>query len=383
MISPNVRAFILFLLSCVFFGFIRTTKKDPNHPTVISALPEKGPVRREDSLKVYIGKLLFWDPVLSGNKKVACATCHNPANGYTDNLDLSIGVDGEGAGSGRHFIAGNEGRFAKRNSPTLLNVIFNGIDSVGKYDPKTAPMFWDNRAKSLELQAIVPLTNHAEMRGDAYDEKAALDSVVRRIKAIKEYVLLFEKAFGKKEAVSTENIINTLTLFEGTLLANNSPFDRYMRGDETAMSDSQLKGMKIFVTSGCASCHNGPMFSDYKLHVLGVPDNVKLDSTDRGANATYAFRTPSLRNLNYTWPYFHNGTFDRLADAVSFYRDMNLTGQINSHIAHGQIDAHARSLGEFDTRAILNFLEALNDHNFDRKVPSRVPSKLQVGGNIN
>src|SRR4051812_28216123 len=104
----------LLLLSASFFGFMQMNTGDPR-PTIIGALPEKGPVKQEDSLKVSLGRLLFWDPILSGNKKVACASCHSPEHGYTDNLDLSIGINGKGTGFNREFVAGSEAHFAKRN----------------------------------------------------------------------------------------------------------------------------------------------------------------------------------------------------------------------------------------------------------------------------
>jgi cytochrome c peroxidase len=374
---------ILILLSGALFGFIRITIYDQNHPTIIGALPETGPIKLEDSLKVSLGRLLFWDPVLSGNKKVACASCHNPQHGYTDNLDLSIGIDGKGTGFNRQFIAGSESHFAKRNSQTILNSIFNGIDSTGHYDPITAPMFWDNRTKGLELQAIGPLTNHEEMRGNAYEEKAALDSVVQRVKGIKEYIQLFEKAFTKKDAVTAENITKALATFEGTLLANNSPFDKYMRGDETAMTAYQIHGMNVFIRNGCANCHNGPMLSDFKLHVLSVQENQKLGTPDLGANDTYAFRTPSLRNLEFTWPYFHNGTTYDLNTAIDFYRTLSNGATGNPKLNYKQVDPLARAVIPNAIPEIMAFLDALNDPNFDKKVPARVPSKLPVGGDMN
>lgn len=374
---------VLFLLSGFLFGFMQMNMGDPNHPTIIGALPEKGPIKPEDSLKVSLGRLLFWDPVLSGNKKVACASCHSPEHGYTDNLDLSIGVDGKGTGFNRQFIAGSEAHFAKRNSQSILNAIFNGIDTTGHYDPAAAPMFWDNRTKGFELQAIGPLTNHEEMRGNTYEEKAALDSVVQRVKGIKEYIQLFEKAFSRKDAVTAENITKALAFFEGTLLANNSPFDKYMRGDNSAMTEYQIHGMNVFIKNGCAKCHHGPMLSDFKLHVLAVQENEKLDAPDLGANNTYAFRTPSLRNLEFTWPYFHNGTTYDLNTAIDFYRTLSNGATGNPKLTYKQVDPLARSITPNAIPEIMAFLDALNDPNFDKKVPARVPSNLPVGGDMN
>src|SRR6478736_6319858 len=252
---------LLILVSCVSFGFMLSELSDPDYPTVIGALPEKGPVKPEDSLKVSLGRLLFWDPVLSGTKKVACASCHTPEHGYTDNLDLSIGVNGKGTGYNRVVEPGKEAHFAKRNSQTILNVIFNGMDSVGNYNPAKAPMFWDNRVSSLEVQAIFPITNHDEMLGSAYDASVALDTVVNRLNKIKEYVTLFEKAFNQKNAITVENLTKAIATFEGSLLANNSPFDKYMRGDQLAMTEKQIFGMKMFIINGCTNCHKGPMLS--------------------------------------------------------------------------------------------------------------------------
>ncbi|HZX74095.1 MAG TPA: cytochrome c peroxidase [Cyclobacteriaceae bacterium] len=376
---------LLILVSCVSFGFMLSELSDPDYPTVIGALPEKGPVKPEDSLKVSLGRLLFWDPVLSGTKKVACASCHTPEHGYTDNLDLSIGVNGKGTGYNRVVEPGAEAHFAKRNSQTILNVIFNGMDSVGNYNPAKAPMFWDNRVSSLEVQAIFPITNHDEMLGSAYDASVALDTVVNRLNKIKEYVTLFEKAFNQKNAITVENLTKAIATFEGSLLANNSPFDKYMRGDQLAMTEKQIFGMKMFIINGCTNCHKGPMLSDYKLHVLSAPDNRKLKNPegDVGANNAYAFRTPSLRNLNYTWPYFHSGTANYLDDAVRFYNTVAYGRSGNPHVQHEQIALDARHTKNSNVPEITAFLDALSDPNYDKKVPARVPSKLPVGGNMN
>ena len=107
-----------------------------------------------------------------------------------------------------------------------------------------------------------------------------------------------------------------IATFERTLVAANAPFDRYMRGDQNALTEQQKKGMALFISTGCNMCHNGPMFSDYKTHVLGVPDNEKLGYSDKGQNDTYAFQTPTLRNLKFTTPFMHNGKFNTLEEGV-------------------------------------------------------------------
>lgn len=130
--------------------------------------------------KVELGRLLFWDPILSGNQRVACATCHHPDFGYAEDLDLSIGVDGAGLGGDRRFVSPDPIPFVKRNSQTILNTAFNGIDLEGGYDPAMAPMFWDVRALGLEAQALLPILTFEEMRGHAYPEEDAVDTVVGR-----------------------------------------------------------------------------------------------------------------------------------------------------------------------------------------------------------
>jgi cytochrome c peroxidase len=350
----------------------------------LSALPKAvdAPADNPSSAeKVALGKLLFWDPILSGNKDVACATCHHPRFGYADDRDLPIGVNGIGLGPSRRFASSNAGPFVKRNSPSLLNVGFNGIDESGHYDPATAPMFWDMRVTSLETQALQPIKTSEEMRGNAYPEDKALNAVVARLNAIPEYRARFRKAFGEDNAVNAANVGKGIATFERTLVANNSPFDRYMRGDRNALTDEQIAGMQVFERVGCANCHSGPMFSDYRPHVLGVPDNPELAESDRGmADEPYAFRTPSLRNLGFTAPYMHDGVFDTLREVIRFYR----RPPRNPNVTRGEVDPLVRRLGRVRRNAgeIIAFLEALNDDSFDKSVPSRVPSGLSPGGRI-
>ena len=198
--------------------------------------------------KVELGRLLFWDPVLSGAKDVACATCHHPDFGYTDSLDLSMGTHGLGLGATRRFDAPGTRPFVKRNSPTLLNIGFSGIDMSFEYEPSKAPMFWDMRVRSLEAQALEPLKAVEEMRGDTFAEPEAVDMVVARLQAIPEYRARFTRAFNASSAVTAANLGKAIAAFERSLTASNSPFDRYVRGDSSAMTPLQLSGMQRFQT---------------------------------------------------------------------------------------------------------------------------------------
>lgn len=362
----------------------------------ISALPQSVNAPSDNPLtadKIVLGKLLFWDPILSGNRDVACATCHHPRNAYAEDRDLSIGVNGVGYGRNRRFQSPNSIPFVKRNSPTMVNVGFNGISQAGEYSPANAPMFWDMRVKSLEIQAIEPIKSFEEMRGDVYPEDKALETVVARLNAIPEYRALFSKAFGNENAVNVTNLGKAIASFGRSLVSNNSPFDRYMRGDRSAMTAAQLEGMERFERVGCTECHNGPMFSDYKVHVLGVPDNGTLKQSDRGMadmpevfrtasfeGTPYAFRTASLRNLRLTSPYMHSGRFSTLMGVLDFYDDL----PENPNVRRRDVDPLARRLDDPDDAAdaIIAFLDALNDDSFDKTIPSRVPSGLSVGGRI-
>jgi len=336
--------------------------------------------------KIALGRLLFWDPILSGRQDVACATCHHPRFGYAENRDVSIGVTGIGLGSWRHFQRDGVVPFVKRNSQTILNTAFNGISNGSAYTPSTAPMFWDLRAQGLEAQALEPIKTLEEMRGDGYTDANAVPAAVSRLNANAEYRQLFARAFASRGAITSDQLGMALAAFQRSLVANNAPFDRYMRGDASAMTDAQLRGMRRFERVGCINCHNGPMFSDYQVHVLGVPDNPRLPVSDTGVDRRYAFRTASLRNLTYTAPYMHSGVFDSLRQVLDFYDDVSgRRGRVrNTHVSRDELDPLVRQLRDPDDRAgdLIAFLGALSDDSFDRTVPSKVPSGLPPGGNI-
>ena len=352
-----------------------------------SALPEEIPFPADNPPspeKVELGRLLFFDPILSGNKDVACATCHHPSNGFAESLEISIGVNGRGFGSKRHFRQPNDIPFTKRNSPTVINTAFNGIVNQPNYLPENAPMFWDLRAESLEKQALEPLKALEEMRGRDYSEEEIIPEVVSRLKNITAYRELFQKAFGEEVSLSAENLAKAIATYERTLVTNNSRFDQYMRGYKDAISISEKEGFDQFIKSGCGNCHNGPMFSDYKKHILGVPLSDKLDLPDRGIDSTFAFRTPSLRNTRFTAPFMHNGSFPSLKRVLEFYEDISFGKMRNSYLDKDQLDPLVKmiDLRVKDMNSIISFLNTLNDNSFDRSEPESVPSGLPVGGNI-
>jgi cytochrome c peroxidase len=289
----------------------------------------------------------------------------------------------------------------KRNSPTVLNTVFNGVDrrrrrrgsdgtSVSDLQAR-APMFWDNRTRSLEAQALEPIKAFEEMRGSAYTEDVAVDSAVARLQANTEYVALFEEAFGQGTIVNADHLAEAIAAFQRSLVAMDSPLDRFRAGDSTALTAQQQRGLRDFDDAGCDRCHRGRMFSDYNLHAEGVGENPQLSEPDEGAGR-FRFRTPSLRNVALTAPYMHNGMLATLEDVLRFYDNGRSE---NPNVVNGRGRGDDRSVPRLDRsfrrvddmsdrqmQDIVAFLGALTDENFDKTIPLRVPSGLPPGGHI-
>jgi len=248
--------------------------------------------------KIALGRLLFYDPRLSADGTVACASCHDPALGWSNGLSLAFGV---------------RGQTGRRSAPTVLNAAY--------YDT----LFWDGRARSLEEQAKGPLTNPIEM---GTQDGAA---IAARLAAVPGYATRFDQVFGRSKPVF-DDVVKAIAAYERTLLSANSPFDRYQYGgDRTAMTASQVRGMALFKGKdgpNCAKCHRFDDFSalmtDLRFHNVGVgsdhpdPDPGREAVTGRPEDRG-KFRTPSLRNIALTAPYMHDGRFATLDRVVDFY----------------------------------------------------------------
>ncbi len=265
----------------------------------LEALPLVAPEPKNNSAtaaKLALGRLLFFDPILSSTKDVSCAMCHHPRFGWADGRATPIGVGGDGVGPGRTFRGPSTLPSLARNVPTILNVGFNGLVAGAAPDPVAAPMFWDSRVRSLEQQVFTPLASPGEMLGDGCTENEAVAQAVLRVRAIGEYRERFQPVFGQTagEAVTPEHLAQAIAAFERSLVTPRSAFDRFLQGDPSALNAGQQQGLRIFQDAGCIQCHGGPMFSDFKLHFIGVSD-----STPAGRRE---FRTPTLRNLRHTAP---------------------------------------------------------------------------------
>ncbi|WP_343617987.1 cytochrome c peroxidase [Flavobacterium sp.] len=250
--------------------------------------PAYNPYSKE---KESLGKILFFDPRLSQSGQIACASCHNPELGWTDNLTRSFGHDRQ---------------TGKRNSMTILNSAY------------ATSLFWDGRAKSLEDQAQFPVQDPLEM-----NEKLTI--AVDRIAKIKGYNSLFTDAFGDKK-VTLERIQYAIATFERSINSSKSKFDQFVSGKSDIYTDQQVKGLHLFRTKAqCINCHNTPYFSDNQFHndgqtLFGTKNedfgryNVTKDVKDIGK-----FRTPTIREVVNTKPWMHHGHFPTLLDVVEFY----------------------------------------------------------------
>ena len=274
-------------------GFFR--RRSDFDSRVWIALPEHAPTPKDNVAspkKIALGKSLFNDTDLSLDRTLSCASCHRLADGGDDNEPVSTGVGGK---------KGN------RNAPTVLNAAF--LDKL----------FWDGRASSLEEQATGPLLNPVEM---ALPDAAAL---VERVKKSRKYRNRFTEVFGGSDPVSVQNISKAIAAYERTLLVTDTPYDRFVRGDQDAMSASAQRGMILFDEIGCRNCHADPMFSaagkernrgNYRMFPVhkGSPYIQRYELLVDGKPKVW--RVPSLRNVALTAPYFHNGSVGTLEEAV-------------------------------------------------------------------
>jgi len=240
--------------------------------------------------KVELGKKLYFDERLSVDGTLSCATCHNPRFGFSNGVQFSPGF---------------QGKLGDRNSPTVLNRLYS------------TAQFWDGRAASLEEQALGPIQNPVEMAN-------SLPAMISNLDKIAGYKAEFAAAFGSEE-ITADRIAKAIAAFERTLLSGNSPFDRFQAGDVNAISDSAKRGFVVFMGKGnCQECHKLPNFTDEDYHNLGVgmdkknPDlgryNVTKNERDKGA-----FKTPKLREIAETYPYFHDGSAKTLEEVVEIY----------------------------------------------------------------
>ena len=277
------------------------------------ALPTTAPAPADNPTtpeKVALGKMLYHDPRLSSTGTVACASCHNTMLGGEDNRPNSMGVNGQTGG---------------RSAPTVWNAAFNKVQ------------FWDGRADSLEAQAAGPVTNPIEMGMKSWDD------VVARLKTIKGYRHAFELAFGSdSDVITKDNATKAIAAYERTLITPNSAYDKFVKGDNDALTEQQQRGMKKAVELGCTGCHSGPafngpgVFQKFPVNPSGYFEAQYHFQKDKGlAEVTkkdsdeHLWKVPTLRNVALTAPYMHNGSVKTLDKAVWLMAKLQLNKELS------------------------------------------------------
>jgi cytochrome c peroxidase len=402
------------------------------------------PLPAMDPALVRLGQALMFDKVLSGNRDVSCATCHNPAASTSDGLSLSIGTGGTGSAGSRILSAAPQ--FVPRNSQDLFN---RGYSEFSE-------MFWDGRvfragngdlhtpagtqlpaglSGALAAQAMFPVTTRFEMRGQPGDVDrfgspnelaqfgdqelpAIWAALMSRLLAIPGYVSMFQAAYPTvaPAELGFQHAANAMAAFEvEAFTAVNSPLDRYVRGDNSSLSDAEKRGAVLFFgKAACGSCHLGPHLTDQQFHSIGVPQVgpgfAPEEPEDRGreratgaAGERYQFRTPPLRNVELTGPYMHDGAYTTLEAAVRHYLNtavalrsydvsqlrVDLRG---SHVSDpstldamvATLDARVQvplTLTDAEVGDIVAFLKSLTDpatRDLSSTIPASVPSALPV-----
>lgn len=298
-------------------------------------IPDDNPLTKE---KIELGKQLFFDPRLSEDETVSCASCHDPKKGWSNSDRFATGIKGQVGG---------------RSAPTIINAAYSYFQ------------FWDGRAVHLEGQALGPIQNPIEMN-------MKLEDVVERLNNVEGYRKQFQEVFGTD--VTSEGIAKAVAAFERTILSGNAPYDQYKAGDKDALSESAKRGMEIFFNEGhCSACHAGPNFTDQAFHNIGI--GIDAEDPDVGRQAISdllgdrgAFKTPTLREIARTAPYMHDGSLKTLMDVVNYYAK---GGTPNPQLDE---EIYKLDLSEQDKKDLVTFLkEGLSSEDYPMVQPPELP----------
>ena len=304
--------------------------------------------------QIDLGRFLFFDPALSKDGSISCASCHQPDKGFGDELDRSIGITGEKVG---------------RNAPTLWNVAF-----LDKF-------FWDARSNSLEEQAQGPLFDPFEMGNTP-------ENLLGTLLENKNYINMFTQAFPNEKSLELEQVYIALSAFQASLISLNSRYDQYAHGYHKALTKNEIAGLNVFrsFVARCAECHQPPLFTNNQIAVIGTPEPKGRDF-DIGAEKTFAklkgakklrgaFKVPTLRNITKSGPYMHSGRYDNLLDTVKFYNDGrgNSVPEGKELLLHWHISEP--DLTDKEMELIVEFLGTLTDESLTPVIPTKVPSGL-------
>lgn len=313
------------LLLCMA-GIAPAMAMTPNNEPIQPILP----AQITDPAKVELGKQLFFDPRLSRSGFISCNSCHNLSMGGSDNLQTSIGHNWQ------------QGPI---NSPTVLNSSLN------------VAQFWDGRAADLKEQAAGPIANPGEM---AFTHTLAVDT----LRSIPQYSDAFARVYGV-EQITIDEVTDAIAEFEETLVTPFSRFDRWLLGDTQAMTENELRGYQLFKDTGCVACHNGPAAGGNSFQKMGLVSAYETANPAEGvAGLTgqdadrFKFKVPTLRNVELTYPYFHDGAYWTLEEAVDVMARLQL----------------GRQLGDEDIASITAFLKTLTGQQPSFALPILPPS---------
>ena len=290
------------------------------------------PVKNINLAKVELGKKLYFDPRLSKSGFISCNSCHNLSMGGTDNLKTSIG---------HHWQQG------PINAPTVLNSSMN------------IAQFWDGRAADLKAQAGGPIANPGEM---ASSHTLAIDILA----SIPQYVIEFNQTFGKDD-INIDQATEAIAEFEKTLVTPNSRFDQWLMGNKDALTSKEVAGYTLFKDAGCVACHNGPAVGASSFQKMGVVGPYKTKALAEGLSAAtgkasdrFKFKVPTLRNVELTYPYFHDGEAETLTEAVDVMGRLQL-GKTFSEAENAKIVAFLKTLTGDQPSFILPILPPSTD----------------------
>lgn len=304
--------------------------------------------------QIDLGRYLFFDPVLSKDGTVSCATCHQPEKGFSDGLKRSVGI---------------ERTELRRAAPSLWNVAF------------FKKLFWDARATTLEDQMIGPLYSPEEMG-------TTREQLLGTLNNLPSYRELFKQAYPSKtsDEIHLHEVYEAIAAFESSLISLNSRYDQYAHGYAEALTKAELEGLNIFrsFVARCAECHTPPLFTNQQVAVIGLaepegmPRDIGAQETFKDSSLRAAFKVPSLRNIDRTAPYTHSGRFNTLEEMIQFYtlgrghevgKDERL--HIHWHIWEPELTAY-----EIDR--LVDFVKTLTDESFMPQTPNTLPSGITV-----
>ena len=301
--------------------------------------------------QIDLGRYLFFDPLLSKNQDMSCASCHQPDKGFSDGLPRSIGADN---------------RELNRAAPTIWNTAF------------LQSFFWDGHAKSFEEQAQAPLFSEVEMANSP-------EQLLTTLRADVQYQRLFAVAFPAHKNIELENLYFALAAFQASLISLNSRYDQYAHGFHKALNQNEIDGLNIFrsFVARCAECHTPPLFTNQQIAVIGAADPEGLPF-DPGAQIPLndplfrgGFKVPTLRNISLTAPYMHSGKFDNLKDTARFYTKGRGHDIPPGEAVYLHWHIWEPKLTEQELDRLVDFLQTLTDQNFLPESPRVLPSGLE------